>query len=260
MAEKTKKPKKRGRVGRPRGSGADRVYSNLRDRILSLDLKPGSEMEGSQFANEYKVSRTLIREAFLRLAADGLVQLLPNRGARVSILELSEIPELLEILEVFGRVTTRWAAARTTKADLREIESHRQEWRDVANRRDFARMSEVNNRFHDAIAVAAGNQYITNIYRSFLSSYQRLSCTIFSHLSENDQEYENYYPIIDSEHGDMLDAIAAGDTVGADMMAQRHARQIREQIANVLGCKTATDFPIDDPVDALIQTEGTVKG
>src|SRR3712207_4492261 len=83
-------------VGRPRGTGAERVYATLRARILSLDLRPGEEIDGSQTAVDHQVSRTLVREAFLRLEAEGLVQLLPNRSARVSYLELSEIKDLLE--------------------------------------------------------------------------------------------------------------------------------------------------------------------
>jgi DNA-binding GntR family transcriptional regulator len=234
-------------VGRPRGTGADRIYGDLRNRILSLDLLPGTELEGSQIAAEYEVSRTLIREAFIRLAADGLIQLFPNRSARVSFLEMSEIPDLLEVLELFGRATTRWAAVRCTDEDIEKMEAHRQGWRDAALQRNYGSMAEENNDFHEAIAAAAGNRYILRIYQNLLSRYRRLSYTLYAGLIGTEDEYRRYHRRVDGEHQRMVDAVAERDTDKADLIAKMHAHQIVEQIGNYLGRKLADDFPIYDP-------------
>lgn len=217
-------------VGRPRGQGSRRVYEALRTRILSLDLRPGAELEANSTASEYEVSRTLVREAFLRLATEGLVQLLPNRSARVSLLELSEIPELIETLEVFGRITARWAADRRTEADIQRLREHQRAWYDAARSRDYAAMGAANNRFHQAVAQATGNRFLSRMYETLLPHYQRLSYTLYSRIPTDDDAYVSYYQRVNAEHEQITQSIVLRDVSASDANALAHSNQIREQL------------------------------
>src|SRR5215510_6423478 len=96
------KPKRNG-VGRPRGTGAQMVFDKLRERILSLELAPHADIDELDLVKEFKVSRTPVREALIRLSSEGLVELLPNKGPRVASLDANEVPQILEALELAQR-------------------------------------------------------------------------------------------------------------------------------------------------------------
>ena len=74
----------------PRGAGAQTVFEALRARILALQLPPGADIEEAALVREFDLSRTPVREALIQLASHGLVQLVPNRGARVATLDLKD--------------------------------------------------------------------------------------------------------------------------------------------------------------------------
>ena len=112
---------KKSRVGRPKGTGTQRVYDRVRDSILKLKLAPGADVNEASLEEEFGVSRTPVREALIRLASEGLITLLPNQGARVSSIELSDISQMFEMLELTQRAVTRWCAARRDKADVTEM-------------------------------------------------------------------------------------------------------------------------------------------
>src|SRR5690349_11437989 len=106
----------------PKGRGAHFVYSAMRDKILRLDLRPGVKLDEAALVESLGVSRTPVREAFVRLAAEGLVFLLPNRGAQVAPLDLTETARYFEALDLVQRVVNNWAAVRRTREDLDQIQ------------------------------------------------------------------------------------------------------------------------------------------
>src|SRR5688572_6773470 len=97
-------------VKRSKGAGAEHAYQELRERILSLSLAPGADLEESVLVATLGMSRTPVREAIIRLASDGLVTLTPNRGARVAPISLDEIRAFFEALDLCQRAVTRLAA------------------------------------------------------------------------------------------------------------------------------------------------------
>ena len=96
---------------RKRGSGVKFVYDLLRDEILDLVLAPGSPIDEVQLAERFSMSRTPIREALVRLSAEGLVTTLPNRSTIVSSIDFVKLPIYFEALTLMYRVTTRRATA-----------------------------------------------------------------------------------------------------------------------------------------------------
>src|SRR5579871_6389602 len=152
----------------PKGMGSRVVYENLRQRILDLELDPGSAIEEEQVVRTFGVSRTPVREALLRLWADGLVVLLPNRGARVAPLELSNLRQFYEALELSQRACTYWAALRATKPQIADIRREMLSFEAGARNRDGTAMAHSNMRFHNAIGIAAGNAYIAATYDRLL--------------------------------------------------------------------------------------------
>ena len=95
-----------------RGAGVQTVYEQLRKAIVDLELPPGSPLDEVRLSTQFAMSRTPIREALVRLAADGLVMTLPNRNTIVSPIDFENLPVYFEALSLMYRVTTRTAASR----------------------------------------------------------------------------------------------------------------------------------------------------
>src|SRR4051812_7374876 len=144
----------------PWQSTGQKVYSLLREQILSLTLPPNAELDEVQFSKELGFSRTPIREALIRLAADGLVVMAPNRGARLAPLDLDQVPQVLETLELYERATTRGAALRRQQPDLDELEKRNHEFVAACNPRDPRLIVDANWASHEAINCASGNRFI----------------------------------------------------------------------------------------------------
>ena len=102
----------------PKEIGTQRVYAEVHEDIIGLRLQPGADLDEAGLEERFSVSRTPVREALIRLASEGLIFLLPNRGARVSHIDISDVPQLFEALDLCQRATIRWATARRTPRTL----------------------------------------------------------------------------------------------------------------------------------------------
>src|SRR5579863_1494663 len=99
-------------------TGTARVYVTLRNEILTMKLAPGTHLDELGVAERFDVSRSPVREALVRLSAEGLVTILPNRGNIVTPMDFGRVPEFLDALDLLQRVTTRLAALHRTAHDL----------------------------------------------------------------------------------------------------------------------------------------------
>jgi DNA-binding GntR family transcriptional regulator len=242
----SKNTKVRGRIGRPKGTGSQRVYEALRSRILTFEMAPGAVVDENSLVSEFGVSRTPVREALISLAKDGYIALLPNRGATVSPLDIEEIPELLESLELCLRVTTRWAALRRSADDIVAIRKYHQQWHDAARRDDYPAMSEANNSFHLAIARAAGNRHITKLYQGILPQYYRLSLAMLirAKVTFTVGKYKNSFAEVDEDHEQLVRSIEQQDAELADKLAQHHAKLIGQRLVAYIQSFSEADLPL----------------
>jgi DNA-binding GntR family transcriptional regulator len=220
----------------PRQSTGQKVYSLLREQILSLTLPPNAELDEVQFSEEFGFSRTPIREALIRLAADGLVVLAPNRGARVAPLDLDQVPQVLETLELYERATTRWAAQRRQQSDLDELEKRNREFAVACKAGDPRLIVDANWAFHDTINRASGNRFIAIDCSKLLRSMMRLSLLAF----RQDRSSLARYSDIIKQHQDMIEAIRARDADRAEDLVFMHSDEFRQRmLAFVAGANTA---------------------
>ena len=236
MADAAKRP-----IGRPKGTGSQQIYDELRGRILHLDMPPGLDINENDLVEEFGVSRTPVREALIRLASDGFVRMLPNRGARVTPLDVDEVPELFEALELCMRATTRWAAVRRSEEDLEELRRLSRAFTAAAEADDNLGMSEVNKDFHMAVAACGGNRFVSKFYESLLSDTLRLAnLSLFSTIVTVISYREHFAEII-AQHERMIELIAARDADGAEELAGAHARKFRNRVLTFLGNSLAED-------------------
>ncbi len=209
---------------RKRGSGVKMVYDLLRDEILDLKLAPGSPIDEVQLADRFKMSRTPIREALVRLAGEGLIETLPNRSTMVSNIDFLNLHTFFDALVLMYRVTTRLAAQYHRPEDLATIRTFHEEYAAAVKAQDALAMIATNAAFHSAIADAGRNPYFSSLFRRLLDEGRRILRLYY-------QSYEDQLPqrFVD-EHQEMIDVIAARDVEAADRIGREHAEQIVAQV------------------------------
>lgn len=235
-----------GTRGLSKGSSARHVYESLRHRILSLDLRPGADLDEATLVEMYGVSRTPVREALIRLGANGLVTLLPNRGARVASIELHSLDEFFEALTLCQRAVTRWAAIRHDIPQLRAIEARAKAFEKIAARRDPGAMTDVNCEFHVAIATASDNTYIAEIYRRLLMEGLRLSRIALTFDFDRDRSLLAHIDQVVADHREIVAAIAERDAAKAEALGGSHAWLFRDRVVKNLTFVQADEIVIED--------------
>lgn len=208
-----------------RGQGGAHVHEVLRQEIFELRLAPGAAIDESQIAARFALSRTPVREALVRLAAEGLITVLPNRATIVSPIDFMQLPQFLDALTLMYRVTTRLAAAHHRPEDLPEIRRAQAAFAAAVARGDALKMIATNRDFHVAIALAGRNPYYTDLFTRLLDEGRRL-LRLYYYNSFNDHLPPEYL----AEHDAMLKAVIERDVAGADLLAAAHAEQIVRQI------------------------------
>lgn len=141
-------------------AAVDTTAQALRDRILSGDIPAGSRLGEADLAEQLAVSRTPVREALSRLAAEGLVDLVPNRGARVATWTTEQLREIFELrLAVEPAIVAR-AVSRLTAAQLDELDELAQRMSRLGRpgrHQDLDALVALNAGFHGAFVTAADN-------------------------------------------------------------------------------------------------------
>ena len=172
------------------------------------------------------MSRTPIREALVRLTADGLVENLPNRSTIVAPIDFFNLPNFFDALTLLYRLTTRQAAARCTE-DLPPVGLSKEFVRAV-RARDSVGMILANRNFHVEIARIGGNPYFIEMFTRVLDEGRRILRLYYS--SYDDTLPARYV----EEHDDIIAALLANDEEKADELALAHADQIVIQIQNFI--------------------------
>ncbi|MCX2696590.1 GntR family transcriptional regulator [Brucella sp. YY2X] len=213
---------------RKRGSGGKMVYDLLRDEILDLVLPPGSPIDEVQLAERFKMSRTPIREALVRLAGEGLIDTLPNRSTMVSNIDFLNMHTYFDALTLMYRATTQLAAKNHRQEDLDIIALHQVEFTKAVEAQDALLMIATNAELHLAIAEAGRNPYFTNLFKRLLDEGRRILRLYYQ--SYNDQLPRRFV----EEHEEMIAAIAARDMKLAEQLAHEHAEQIVRQVQKLV--------------------------
>lgn len=213
---------------RRRGSGVKMVYDLLRDEILDLVLPPGSPIDEVQLAERFKMSRTPIREALVRLAGEGLIDTLPNRSTMVSNIDFLNIHTFFDALTLMYRVTTQLAAKYHRPEDMEVVRRRQADFAAAVAAQDALAMIATNAELHLAIAEAGRNPYFTALSRRILDDGRRILRLYY-------QSYNDRLPprFVD-EHDEIIMAIEARDTALAEKLAREHADQIVRQVQKLL--------------------------
>jgi len=141
----------------PGGATASaQVYQQLRAQIIALDIPPGAALSENDLASAFGVSRTPVREALLRLADEGLVEIVPKSGTTVSRIPYAQLSEAIVIRKALEEVAVREASLRGTKSQFTGLWALIERQREAAKADDRDAFHAADEAFHAAIAEAAG--------------------------------------------------------------------------------------------------------
>lgn len=211
-----------------RGSGVSHVYETLRREIVGLEMAPGQPVDEARLGERFGLSRTPIREALVRLTAEGLVTALPNRSAIVAQIDFANLPAFFDALTLMYRMTTRLAAEFHAPADLERMRAHQAEFAAAVAARDALAMIAANRDLHMAMAEAGRNPYYAALFARLLDEGRRILRLYYSSFGDA------LPPRYSDEHEQMIAAIAARDVDLADRLASAHADQIVRQIQSYI--------------------------
>ena len=207
-----------------RGSLHDELVGHLRDLIVEGELAPGARVPERELCARFGVSRTPLREALKVLASDGLLELLPNRGAQVARLTIADIDEMFPVMGAFEALAGELACARATEEEIAEIRAYHYQMVLHHARRELPGYFRLNQRIHERILEIAGNATLTRLYAGLAGRVRRARYVANMTQARWDQAV--------AEHEAILDALAARD-------GPRLAQILKAHLANK--CETVKE-------------------
>ncbi|MCL5776305.1 GntR family transcriptional regulator [Limibaculum sp. FT325] len=197
---------------------ADLLHDKIEDLILTGDLAPGDRLDEVSLATRFGVSRTPIREALMQLAATGLIELRPRRGAVVAEVGPKRMVEMFEVMAELEAICARLAARRATPADEERIGAHHRACAAAAAASDEDAYYYENEEFHEAIDAAAHQEFLseqTRALRRRLKPYRRLQLRSRGRVRNSFDEHEAVVRAILAH-----DADAAAEAMRAHIVVQ----------------------------------------
>lgn len=202
------------------------VAVRLRQRIVEGGLAPGAKLNERELSEQLQVSRTPLREAIKMLAAEGLVELLPNRGAVVAQMSEQDVADTFEVISGLEGQSGALAAQRITDAQLQEIRALHFEMLAAFTRRDLPTYYRLNALIHAHINAAAANRVLTQTWATVNARLQALR------FRSNFDEAK-WIRAMD-EHGRMVELLAARDADGLRTLMTTHLVHKRDAVLELM--------------------------
>lgn len=199
-----------------------RTVEALRELILHGQLAPGARLAEVELAGRLGVSRTPVRSALTQLATEGLVEIAPNRGARVTTWTVRELEDIFELRTALEPRATALAAANASPGDVAELAGLAERMTDIGTpgpQQDLDGLARLNRRFHDLLAALAGNAALANA----LSGAVHTPIVLRNFHSYDDDSLRRSL----AHHHEIVAAIRAGDPTWAKAVMTAHLRNAR---------------------------------
>lgn len=205
-----------------RPPAAERVYTHIKEAVLERRYEGGTLLTEGDLADAVGVSRTPVREALLRLEVEGLIKLYPKKGALVLAVSAQEIKDVVETRLLVEEFAARKAVPASPQL-IERLEQLLEEQRQLAEAGDLAAVAVTDRCFHAEIVKYAGNEILSRLYDQLRDRQLRMGVAVMeAHPGRIDANI--------TEHGELLEAIRAGDADGAALVVRRHVGRVRELV------------------------------
>lgn len=210
----------------------DVVFQTLRQAILREDLAPGERLMEIPLANKLGVSRTPLREAIRMLEQEGLVVMIPRRGAQVAGISEKSLRDVLEVRKSLEKLAVELACERMTEEDMKEMDRAEEAFGAAVHEGDALRIAETDEQFHDVIYNSTGNTKLVQLLNNLREQMYR-------YRLEHIKDEKSRLSLLE-EHQRMMAALRNRDVELAKKAAGEHIvnqennvlRNLREQEDN----------------------------
>lgn len=192
----------------------DVVFNTLRQAILTGELKPGERLMEIHLANKLGVSRTPIREAIRKLELEGLVTMIPRRGAEVAQITEKSMNDVLEVRRALDSLCVELACERITQEDTERLGLACEAFEAAVRTGDIKKIARADVELHDIIVQATGNQRLVQLINNLSEQMYRYR---FEYIKDSTQHQR----LID-EHRMIYESIVKKDKEAASQAAHVH--------------------------------------
>jgi DNA-binding GntR family transcriptional regulator len=205
------------------------VFESVRGAIISGVLKPGERLMEVQLAEKLGVSRTPIREAIRKLELEGLVIMIPRKGAYVADLSLKDITDALEIRAALEGLAAGLAAMRITDEEIEGLEMNAVQFHKAVEADDFDSIVQKDIEFHERIFRATRNEKLMQITNNLREQVQRFR---LMYINKSNKSKD-----LVKEHYEISEAISKRDIDAAEKYAKKHIENAEKHILMMIANK-----------------------
>lgn len=202
----------------------DVVFNTLRKAILTGQLKPGERLMEVHLAGKLGVSRTPIREAIRKLELEGLVTMIPRRGAEVAQITEKSLKDVLEVRRALDVLCVELACERITPEEIEALKEACGEFKQATKGKDASVIAKADVKLHDIIVQATGNQRLQQLVNNLAEQMYRYR---FVYIKD-DSQHERLI----AEHQEILDSILEHDKERAAKAAKLHIDNQEKSVIN----------------------------
>ncbi len=200
----------------------DVVFTTLRQAILRGELKPGERLMEIQLANKLGVSRTPIREAIRKLELEGLVLMIPRKGAEVAEITEKNLRDVLEVREALEVLAVQLACEKMNEEQIERLKIASKEFEETLVENDITQIAEADVRFHDVVYEATDNKRLVQLLNNLREQMYRYRVEYLKR--------ETVRQTVVEEHEELIQAIIDRNKEGA---ATNICKHIENQVAEV---------------------------
>ena len=176
----------------------DVVFNTLRQAILTGELKPGERLMEIHLANKLGVSRTPIREAIRKLELEGLVTMIPRRGAEVAQITEKSMNDVLEVRRAMDALCAELACERITDEETQQLRQACVTFEAAVKTRDVKKIAQADVELHDIIVQATGNQRLVQLINNLSEQMYRYRFEYIKDASQHQRLIEEHRVIYES--------------------------------------------------------------
>ncbi len=203
------------------------AYERLKAEILDNHMPPGFQALEPEIALRLGMSRTPVREALLKLASDGLIELIPRHGARVLPMSPDDMREIYEVLTALEpEAAARLARARPSDAELRSLEQATQDMEQALTRNDLDAWAAADDRFHRRLVELNGNRRLSGFVKTLFDQAHRARMMTLRLREPPAKSTE--------DHRAILEHIRAGDADKAREAFRLHRERAAAELLTIL--------------------------
>lgn len=207
----------------------DVVFNTLRQAILRGELKPGERLMEIQLANKLGVSRTPIREAIRKLELEGLVLMIPRKGAEVAEITEKSLRDVLEVRRALEELAVQIACDKISATQIEVLRLTAQAFKDGLQSEDVTKIAEADVKFHDVIYDATGNQRLIQLLNNLREQMYRYRVEYLKR--------PEVYPKLLEEHEEIIIAIEKRKKNEASRIVCQHVDNQVEAVIGTLKAK-----------------------